>query len=145
MRRRTAPLPQMSLLDTRVWRRDVRSPLRFHDHDSGNIHQCSGIRDIAGHHTDLTVYLHTCHAGGTQRGHRTVEIALFDRHGDPLSRHCGACTSPEPTSTAGTLSGVACCKSTAHSCLPVNPVASHHNAAIPDTWGVAMLVPLIEL
>ncbi|TDZ95852.1 hypothetical protein CCUG60885_01989 [Mycobacteroides salmoniphilum] len=140
-----SPFLHVSLLDTCVGWRDMRSPLRFHDHDSGNIHQCSGIRDIAGNHADLTVHLHTRHACGAQGSHRAVEIALFDRHGDPLSRHCGACTSPEPTSTAGTLSGVACCNSTAHNCLPVSPVASHHNAAIPDTWGVAMLVPLIEL
>ncbi len=122
----------------------MRPPLRLNDHDSGNIHQRSSIRDIAGHHPDRAVYLHSGHTGGPQRGHRAVEITLFDRHGDTLPRHCGACTSPEPTSTAGTLSGVACCNSTAHNCLPVSPVASHHNAAIPDTWGVAMLVPLIE-
>lgn len=123
----------------------MRLPLRLHDHHSRNIHQCGSIRDIAGYHTDFAVHVHARQTGCPQRGHRTVEITLFDRHGDPLRRHCGACTSPAPTSTAGTLSGAAFCRSTAQSCLPVSPVAWHHNAAIPETCGVAMLVPLIVL
>src|SRR5206468_2668545 len=57
----------------------------------------------------------------------------------------GACTRPRPTSATGALRDRALTISRCQSAAPRAPVASAHNAAMPATCGVAMLVPEMVL
>ena len=77
-----------------------------------------------------------------------AQAGVGDGDGDPLpagrtrSRHYwGAWARPAPTSEAGRLRRRAVRTSVDHRVDPVPPPAVAHRAAMPATWGVAMLVP----
>lgn len=137
-------------LDVLIRRRQLERRFPFDGGDAGKPLGAGQTirRKRPGDHADFAEYLIDPHSGQAQSLGELIDLRqliVTDGHHDQLwtRRHCDAWASPAPTSIEDSGSRRAVRVSTDHSAAPVAPVRCAHSEAMPDTCGVAMLVPLM--